>query len=284
MQQTVLMPPGIDMLYRDMMDQIKKAGDIGFADRISLFRSSIEICEKTIAELKDSLESGSLKTEQEEINFFKHIKPLFYCQLIYFLKLYRIEINRPPGGKEILHAYLDSEGRKLNRFFNRHKEFYRYYRSGSSYFDETYFVRNKRQLSFLTNQYCFDADNNFSTNYDLTVAKLLAHEEVKAFLENEIASLEGKQKTDQTDPSFKINSSLSVAQLGCLLRLFHEEKVLSNPNQTELLQFFSAHFVTPRQENISGTSLRTKYYNIDRSTAASVKDLLFQLLNRLKQL
>ncbi|HMH33685.1 MAG TPA: RteC domain-containing protein [Puia sp.] len=267
-----------------MIDQIKKTADSNLTDRISVFKRCIDICEKTIEELKDNPEAKSLKTEEEEINFFKEIKPLFYCQLIYFHRLYHIEINKPPGGKEILHAYLDRETRKLKRFFERNKEFYRYYRSRSTDLDSVYFVRNKRQLSLLLNTNYFESDNSFSTSQDLNLAKLLANEELKTYLDNEIASLEGEKKSGESEPGFKLNTALSVAQLGCLLRLLYEEKALAHPNQTELLQFFAVHFVTPRQENISAASLRTKYYNIDRSTSESVKDLLFQLLNRLKQL
>jgi hypothetical protein len=68
------------------------------------------------------------------------------------------------------------------------------------------------------------------------------------------------------------------------LRLFYEENILSNQNQTELINFFASHLASVRQEHISGTSLRAKYYNIDKSTSEAIKDLLFQLLNRLKKL
>ncbi|HEX4850217.1 MAG TPA: hypothetical protein VFV08_05380, partial [Puia sp.] len=64
----------------------------------------------------------------------------------------------------------------------------------------------------------------------------------------------------------------------------HDEKILYHPNQTELLQFFASHIATQKQEKISSASLRGKYYTIEPSAIESVKDLLFNLISRLKKI
>jgi hypothetical protein len=284
MQQPLTMPSDMDLLYRNMtaeLDQLKKSEDLSV---LMLSEKCIVIVKKTIDELKDQISKYPFSDLQEEILFFKTIKPRFYCLLIYYIKIYHTEINRPVGTKAVQERYLRKELRKLKHFFENNREFYHYWRSGATFQDAPYFLRHKQELSLSLNSYYFDLDPHFSTSHDPKVARLLANELLKEFLENELALLRSKQMAATDEPLFKIKTTLSVAQLACLLRLFVEEKLMSNPNQTELINFFACHFTSLKQEQISGSSLRSKYYNIEGSSTEAVKDLLFQLLNRLKKL
>ena len=282
MQQLPEMPPGIALLYQNMLGQIDKIKLGENLETLSISKQCLDILQKSIESLRAYINETSFKSESDEIYFFKWIKPMFYSGILYYSKIYLIEIDKPAGSKEIQLKYFKKELRKLQYFFERNRDFYHYHRSGETYMDAIFFIRGRKPLSISLNPYYLDADTSFSTTHDHKVAEILANEQLKDFLENQLAILSGNQTTQKKDTVFKLNTSLSVAHLGCLLRLFYEEKIISSTNQTEFLNFFASHFATTRQENISGTSLRTKYYNIETSTSENVKDLLFQLLNRLK--
>jgi hypothetical protein len=48
-------------------------------------------------QLKTFFLSYNFQSEEEEIMFFKEIKPRLYFRLIYYHKLYNIEMDRPTG-------------------------------------------------------------------------------------------------------------------------------------------------------------------------------------------
>jgi len=53
--------------------------------------------ESKLEEIKSFIVQYDFKTEDEEIMFFKEIKPKIVSKLIYYMSVYKIEINRPKG-------------------------------------------------------------------------------------------------------------------------------------------------------------------------------------------
>lgn len=84
--------------------------------------------------------------EAEEIEFFKVIKPRLYHRLIYYHKVYNIEMNRPVG-VDSQKAYLIDEIKAINRYNTKHSDFVRYYRSGMTHLDSLYYLRNRTDVS-----------------------------------------------------------------------------------------------------------------------------------------
>jgi len=79
----------------------------------------------------------------------------------------------------------------------------------------------------------------------------------------------------------KIETSLTVAQLAFLCRLFHDLGYFTNGTQSEMLKVISTHFVTSNAKDISLNSLRAKYYGTDESTKKNVKAKLLEMLNHI---
>src|SRR5690606_42106192 len=96
-----------------------------------------EIILKTIKSLRIILLKTKFKTDAEEIKFFKEIKPQFTSKLIYYNTIFKIEMKRPNGGNRIVKKYYNNELIKLKAFFDNELEFYKYYRSGSTYLDRS---------------------------------------------------------------------------------------------------------------------------------------------------
>ena len=71
--------------------------------------------------LRDFIDTHIFKSEAEEIEFFKVVKPRLYHRLIYYRKVYNIEMNRPVG-VDSQRAYLIDEikDRKSTRLNSNH--------------------------------------------------------------------------------------------------------------------------------------------------------------------
>ena len=93
--------------------------------------------------LKQYIIGYRFQNDDEEITFFKEIKPRLFCRLIYYRKLYNIEMNRPVGSIEAQREYLDAHVRAINAYTQKRLDFIRYFRSGATHLDSLYFLRGR---------------------------------------------------------------------------------------------------------------------------------------------
>lgn len=139
--------------------------------------------------LKKFILTHEFQNEAEEINFFKEIKPKFCYRLIYYRKLYNIEMNRPVAAMCKQKEYLYEELETIQKYTNKRLDFVRYYRSGSTHLDSLYFLRGRVDTEQYLETFYYELDPNFSTNCDFKVAKILANDMLSAYLMGEIELL-----------------------------------------------------------------------------------------------
>lgn len=159
-------------------------------DQIILAEKVIEIIIKSLAEIKITiLEKGFTNTE-EEIHFFKVLKPKFVSKLIYYNAIYKIEAKKPYGGERVFKKYLNQELSKLKRFFDNNLDFYKYYRTSSSYLDHKYFIRGKYDIKLSLDTYYFETDHSFATSHDYKVSKIIANDLIQVYLEDLLSNID----------------------------------------------------------------------------------------------
>jgi hypothetical protein len=78
----------------------------------------------------------------------------------------------------------------------------------------------------------------------------------------------------------KIRLNISVAQLALLIRAAIDAGIIVNENKTAVLKCIVCFMSTTKAETISVESLRKKYYEAERSSKDSVKDLLMEMFKR----
>lgn len=139
--------------------------------------------------MKKFILAYEFRSEGEEITFFKEIKPKFCYRLIYYRKLYNIEINRPVAAICTQKEYLHEELETINKYTNKRLDFVRYYRSGSTHLDSLYFLRGRMDTEQYLETFYYELDPNFSTNCDFKVAKIMANDMLSAYLMQEIELL-----------------------------------------------------------------------------------------------
>ncbi|OAV75859.1 RteC protein [Bacteroidales bacterium Barb7] len=178
------------------------------------------------------LEKESIEI-QDEIIFFKEMKPQILSLLLYFNKIHSIELKRPNGSNDIQREYYLKEQYSLTYFFERNIDFYQYYRSNSIRLDEYYFVRNRVCPSLCVDSQQFILDPLFSTGYDYKVAKILANEMLRIYLNKQLLHLDKKcllqhNQTDNEKQPLKWTASKAAAiELGYSLQT---SGVFSNGN------------------------------------------------------
>jgi hypothetical protein len=78
----------------------------------------------------------------------------------------------------------------------------------------------------------------------------------------------------------KMQLGISDAQLGVFLRAAMDAGIITNENKTAVLRCVVLFVNTHKSDSISVESLRKKFYEAERSTKDSVKDLLMEMFKR----
>lgn len=207
---------------------------------------SIKIIVSILEKLKTFFMKYKFQSKVEEIEFFRTIKPKFAGRLIYYNEIYNIETNKPTGSKKTTRKYYNTELSKLKTYFNENREFYHYYRTGNRCLDNKYFIRGKYDVRLTLDSFYFQADHCFSTSHDYKVARILANDLIKIFLEDEIAKLESKALKVSSPSPLKNGQKWtgSKVELIELIYALHAEGVFNNGTSglKELASFFESAF------------------------------------------
>jgi hypothetical protein len=184
--------------------------------------------------------------KKEEIEFFRDIKPKFAAKLIYYNEIYSIETNKPFGSQKTIGKYYKAEINKLKVFFKKNREFYRYYRTGNNCLDNKYFIRATYDLRLMVDSYYFQSDHRFATSHDYKVARILANDDIKVFLEEQIEKLGKKTMTIQSPSPLPKGPKWtgSKVELIELIYALHTEGVFNNGTSglKEVTTFFEYSF------------------------------------------
>ena len=156
-------------------------------DEISEAEQSVGVCSSALLELRDYVNRSDFKNKEEEIRFFKEVKPYVLSEYLYYSKLWEILIRQPVTSIRRRKKYLRQMIAETQNFFNENTEFYLYYRSGATHLDEKYFVRT--EISCTLNCSRFIYDPFFSTSHDYTLAAIKANEKIARYCNEELNKL-----------------------------------------------------------------------------------------------
>lgn len=138
---------------------------------------------------KDYVVREGFKEAVEEINFFRNIKPHILGKLIYYNKVFRVETACPVSTGKVYHTYFTNQLHELKQEYSDYvcnSDFYRYYRSGRTDKDETYFMLGRINYYDGLNSIVFEIDPKFSTYYDYKIAHIIANELLYTYLMTKI--------------------------------------------------------------------------------------------------
>lgn len=166
---------GLDDLHHLETDPLRHAG------------AALDVLLPGLTRLQAYVLQHGFASEQEEIHFFKSLKPQLTSRLLYFHKVYLFEARRPQGGDSALRTFVEEEFAKIRHFFLNNRDFYQYYRTGDCSLDDHYFVRGKHIIKNIDDSNLLLSDGAFSTSHDHKVARLLAYEGFESYLQRVLA-------------------------------------------------------------------------------------------------
>lgn len=194
-----------------------------------LYEKIIDLIVKKIVQLKLSVLKHHFRDTQEEINFFKNSKPNVLSKLIYYNAIYKIEAKKPYGGEKVTEEYLNNELLKIKNFFDNNLEFYKYYRTNSTYLDDKYFVRGKHDIKLSLDTYYFESDHSFSTSHDYKVAKIIANDLIQVYLEDQLYNM-NKHLLPKLSSTISVNWTASKTAMIEMIYALHYQGVFDNGN------------------------------------------------------
>lgn len=167
-------------------------------DMVSLEQTSymVNFIKPLFLELRVNVSSFNFENGQDEIEFFKRLKPEILSRYLYYNKISNIITKCPIGSKETQREYFISELGNLKYFFDRNLDFYQYYRSKATHLDNCYFIRSAMNFQLCTDSSLLDKDPAFSTGFDYKVAKILCNDMLNIYLNQQLLLLDKKQQSD----------------------------------------------------------------------------------------
>ena len=250
----------------------------------NVLKKSLE-ASRVLAESFDNLKqfilSYKFRDEMEEITFFKEIKPKFCYRLIYYRKIYNIEMNRPAGANK-QKEYLSEELNEINKYNIKRLDFIRYYRSGASHLDSLYFLRGKMDTEQYLETFYFELDPNFSTNCDFKVAKILSNDMLSAYLMQEIELLNtnGLTPFQFGFPTTKLTWKGTKTELMEQLYSWDSDNSFGDVPLTQLSDYIQKVFNIQLDKNLSRSFSDMKIRNVPTPFLDSLKNSLLKRMGR----
>ena len=146
----------------------------------------VEFLQRSLEDLRAYIVNHPFSSKEEEIYFFKHIKPEVFSRLLYFTEIYNTEMRKPHGSIEVLKKYYNDRLDELTSYFESNLDFYQYYRSKATHLDNHYFVRGHIDFKLCPNCVPYDRDPEFSTCYDHKAAQILANDMLCIYLNKKL--------------------------------------------------------------------------------------------------
>ena len=146
----------------------------------------VEFLQRSLEDMRTYIVNHPFSNKEEEIYFFKHIKPEVLSRLLYFTEIYNTEMRKPHGSIEVLKKYYNDRLDELTSYFESNLDFYQYYRSKATHLDSHYFVRGHIDFKLCPNCIPYDRDPEFSTCYDHKAAQILANDMLCIYLNKKL--------------------------------------------------------------------------------------------------
>ena len=166
----------------------------------------IQLCSKELHKLKEVIVASKFDLITEEIFVFKSVKSEILSQLLFQKQISTYLLLKTDNSKAAIKRIIKKELKKINSFFDSHREFMQYINSKMCYLDEYYFTRkhNEGNLSIFND--CLMFDPIFNTPKDELYAKVLAHKKALEFFNIEFEKIVNSKIFHNT--AIKGNSNL----------------------------------------------------------------------------
>ncbi len=232
---------------------------------IDATKEMISFLYEKLESMKRYVLSSSFNSPDDEIHFFKKVKPNIHSLLIFYKHVYNVEITRPIGNckKNVVYYtdYLEKVSKSNKRYY-RNNSFYQYTKSGRTDKDELYFLRHKDNDVIYTGNLTFTfIDFQFTTFYDSVLSLIIAEEKLTSYIESKISV---SKCCDNNKNVEGLNWSNSKSSMIELIYALHISKSIPQSNIRKIANVFERVFDI-KLGDIHHTYHRMKYRTDSRT-------------------
>ena len=174
-----------DQILRELLAQL----DLLFINddlQVAKVSKAAELTTKAMEASKQYIRQNPFTTREDEIHFFKNIKPELDGRLIYFLRLPGLVLKEPVAGAGAIISYYQTQQQHIDQYFAENREFYVYYRMGHNYLDHIYFTRDSDAIHLYTDNYSWMMDTQTNSPMSGPLAMIKAYELSASFIANRL--------------------------------------------------------------------------------------------------
>ena len=169
------------------------------SDILNQANLSILACKTVLSEMNHLVLKSGFNSVKDEIQFFKKIKIRPLGKLIYFSKIYNLELKFPKASIADQKKYIKNKIRKINKFFDNNVEFVQYVKERNTHLDEHYYIRaNCNALNLINSDFYFRTPE-FSTSHDLVLGKIKGFDLYAIYLQNRLYNLKNPNSLNTLD-------------------------------------------------------------------------------------
>lgn len=179
----------MEQYFKKLKDRLDKKTEKVSKSNLSEFDKN-EQCKMILLEhyreLQSFEETYRFKNEQEEIRYFKHLKPQILSELMYCNKITKMIHFSQLQCIEISEKHLNYELKKVSDFYETHIDFISYMNSDLTFSDESLFLRKNANVSAVPSYLLLREDAKQITNGGHLVVKLLLNTKLYNFIQNKL--------------------------------------------------------------------------------------------------
>lgn len=196
------------------------------SDHCNRSNRAIQLIRNTLKLFRKSVCTKGFESQEDEIRFFKHVKPQVSSYLIFYTHIFEIESKKLILSSDQLKKYIERKRKEFRYQTYDNLEFVNYYKSGYTHFDKNYFLMNSDCLPINQQNTVVFRDPEFTTPYDHVASVVLAYELFLKYLD---PSREAKKDTNHK----LIQWTDSKASLIELIYALHESGAI-NDGETDI--------------------------------------------------
>ena len=139
--------------------------------------NAVQLCSGSLMDLYAVMPEDGFCNSEEEIRFFKSIKPLFTAEREYNQRLYHAAIFSMDNA-----AFFDHEKRRMEKLLEQHFDFVQYYRTNETCNDTLWFKHGMAPYPTQLSMWQWETNPKHTSARDSWVAGMIAVERYIAWL------------------------------------------------------------------------------------------------------
>lgn len=180
---------------------------------------------------------------EQEIIFFKNLKPKFIGTFIYYSRLVSFLSTLPPSGDKLKRKVYENEFEHLQYFSVQNADFIGYYRRNATYLDRKYFLRFTYDLDVKLALDIHSYDERFSSSHDHLISQIMANDLYEKFLRTELDKLKNIPPDSEKKHKTLAWTSSKVALTELIVAL-HQTRCFDGGSKdlSETVKWFETNF------------------------------------------